>query len=262
VEDRLSPELNQRLRMEVGWQDVGKGLTQVVMGYLVGFVGTAIGVGLVLLALYGMGDNVSRTQKPSLVSLWQFYIGLGILSVIGLIAYVFILGGQFKCIMGAAERHGARWFMFLCITSLIIGPAFHLASGIGGLRAYPELRRGAAALQDLQLTEVGKWMQLAGFAISLLYPLFFLLFLRAIARCMHAQGYVSFINVYLIFAAVLTAATAFFIYNPAYFAKRPLEMVLLGGGWLVSLIVYVITILLIRVCIYTTTERIRSPLDD
>lgn len=262
VEEPLAAELNERLRMEVGWQDVGKGLTQVLVGYLVLFLGTALGVGLVLLAMYSMGEHGGRVQqRPSLASLWQFYVGLGILSVIGLITFVIILGGQFKCIIGAAERHGARWYMFLCITSLIIGVVFHIASGVGGLRAYPEMRRGVATLQELQLTEVGKIMQLAGFGIGLLYPLFFILFLRAIAACMHATGYVRFINVYLLFATALSGVTAILILNPQLFAKRPFELMMLGGGWVVSMIIYVITILIVRVCIYTTMERIRSPLD-
>jgi hypothetical protein len=257
---QISTELNERLRMEVGWHDVGKGLTQVLFGYLTGFLGTAIGIGLVMLSLYGSGDNMSRA-RPSLGSLWQFYIGMGILSVVGLISYVFILGGQFKCMMGAAERNGARWFMFMCITSLIIGAAFHLASGVAGLRAYPDWRRGATTLQELQLTELGKVMQLAGFGVGLLYPLFFILFLRAIAACMNAYGYVKFINVYLVFAGALIAATAFMIYNPSYFTRHPTETLLLAGGWVVSMLTYVVSILLIRVCIYQTMERLRSPLD-
>src|SRR5262249_44622668 len=142
VEHELSAELNERLRMEVGWQDVGKGLSQVLFGYVTIFVGVAVGVGLVLISPYGMGGQIRTGRTPSLASLWQFYIGMGILSVIGLIGYIIIIGGQFKCMMGAAERHGARWFMFACITCLLIGPAFHFTSGFAGLQRYPELKRG------------------------------------------------------------------------------------------------------------------------
>ena len=78
---------------------------------------------------------------------------------------------------------------------------------------------------------------------------------------MNAVTYVKFINMYLVFAGALTLATAYFIYNPSYFLRRPLETVLLAGGWVVSTIIYVTVILLIRVCIYQTVNRLRSPLD-
>lgn len=261
VEEPLNRELNERLRMEVGWEDVGKGLTKVLVGYLVVFVGTAVGIGLVILALHTLGPNVHRNRTPPLGSLWQFYIGLGILSVIGLISFVIILGGQLRCMLGAAERHGARWFMFLAITALIIGPAFHIASAIAGLRSFPDWKRGAMILDELQLTELGKTMQLVGLGIGLLYPMFFIFFLRAIALCMNSRGLVMFVNLYLLLAASLTAATGYFILNPMVFVRNPLALLIIGGGWIVSTIVYVVVILLIRVCIYQTMERIRSPLE-
>jgi hypothetical protein len=263
VEEPLNRELNERLRMEVGWEDVGKGLTKVLVGYFVVFVGTAVGIGLVILALHNLGTNpnLQRNRTPPLGSLWQFYIGLGILSVIGLLSFVIILGGQLRCMLGAAERHGARWYMFLAITALIIGPAFHMASAFAGLRSFPDWKRGAMVLDELQLTELGRTMQLVGFGIGLLYPMFFILFLRAIALCMNSRGLAMFVNLYLLLAAGLTAVTGYLILNPAVFVRNPLALLLIGGGWVVSMIVYVVIILLIRVVIYQTMERIRSPLE-
>src|SRR6266851_557130 len=114
VEQDPQLEFNEQLRMEMGWGDVASGLNKVLVGYGAMFLGTTIGFGLVAIGLYGLGgmapEDVTRRgvsgAKPALSNLWALYGGLGILSVIGLIAYAIILGGQFRCMMGAAERHG------------------------------------------------------------------------------------------------------------------------------------------------------------
>src|SRR5262245_34815760 len=134
AENLLETELNERLRMETGWEDVGKGLSQILFGYLTLVLGIGIGVGLIVLSVGNMGHQPGRPPgRPSMASLWQLYIGLGVLSVVGLLSYLFILAGQFRCMLGAAERHGARWFMFACITCLLIGPGLNIASGIAGV---------------------------------------------------------------------------------------------------------------------------------
>ena len=57
-------------------------------------------MGLIVLAVYGIGEEAVRQgRKPSNATLWKLYIGLGILSVIGLISYSIIIGGQFKCML-------------------------------------------------------------------------------------------------------------------------------------------------------------------
>src|SRR3954463_3489962 len=89
VLDEPELDFNEVLRMEFGWKDVSSGLSRVLMGYATLFLGTLLGFGLVAMALYGIGDDVSRRGgKPSLTTLWELYLGLGILSVVGLISYV------------------------------------------------------------------------------------------------------------------------------------------------------------------------------
>ena len=125
-----------------------------------------------------MEELARKNAKPSNGSLWQLYLGLGILSITGIISYGIIVGGQFKCLLHAPERHGARWFMFLCIACLFLGPTFHVASGIASWQALTELKNHPGKVQDFHMNPLGHWLQLIGFAISLLYPLSFTLFLR------------------------------------------------------------------------------------
>src|SRR5207302_1175870 len=105
------------------------------------------------------------------------------------------MGGQWRCLHGAAERHGARWLMFFCLTSLFAGPALNAASWVGGVTRGPDLQRGARTFGDIQFNTTGRTMQLASAVASLLYSLFFLLFLRAVARCHASRRHVMLVNV-------------------------------------------------------------------
>jgi hypothetical protein len=260
----LELDLNGRLRMEVGWSDVASGLSKVLFGYAVLFLGTVIGFGLVALSMYGLGEDVvKKGAKPSNASLWALYMGLGILSVIGLISYCIIIGGQFRCMMGAAERNGARWFMFICIACIFLAPAFELASGISNWQAVSELKKNPHRLQDFQLNPLGQWLQLIGFSISMLYPLCFILFLRAVAVCLQADVHVILVNVFLVLAAALVAATGYVLYQhpPGGKPVPPEQALLLGAAWGVLLLLYASLIAVIRVCIHTVLSTVKSPLD-
>ncbi|HYV35749.1 MAG TPA: hypothetical protein VE988_08600 [Gemmataceae bacterium] len=261
-----APELgfNERLRMEMGWTEVAKGLSQVLFGYLTLFLGTSVGFGLVALALWGLGEAAGKKgAKVSNAVLWELYLGLGILSVIGLISYIIIVGGQFKCMMYAAERHGARWFMFLAIACLFLGPAFETASGIASWQAVQELKKNPGKFQDFHLNPLGQWLHLIGFCISMLYPLCFTLFLRAIAVCLRANIPVMVVNIFLVLATCLVAATGYTLYkHPAGGPTIPLQQaVLVGAGWGVVLLLYVGVICMIRVIIYGVMAQVRSPLE-
>src|SRR5437588_8153263 len=91
VEQDLSYELNERLRMETGWNDVASGLARVLIGYLVFILGAAVGVALLFASAFNWLTGGSRGALPSLGSLWLLYIGLGILSVVGTFGYLIIM---------------------------------------------------------------------------------------------------------------------------------------------------------------------------
>jgi len=256
-------EFNERLRMERGWGEVAKGLSQVLIGYGVLFLGTVIGVGLVVIAVFGFQETLFKGGKPSNAMWWEFYLGCGILSVIGLISFGIIVGGQFRCMLHAAERHGARWFMFLCIACLFLGPMFHFASGIASRQAFSELKAHPDRMRDFQLSPLAKRLTLLGFAIGTLYPLCFLLFLRAIATCLRATVHVVLISIFLVFAASLVAATMYALYKHPLGGPPmpPLEALLLIASWAVVLLLYVGLIGMMRVCIQSVMARVRSPLE-
>jgi hypothetical protein len=258
-------EFNERLRMEVGWTEVAKGLTQVLFGYATFFIGVGAGVAMVFIGLFGLmdGGHVHKGAKPSNANLWMLYLGLGILSVIGLISYGIIVGGKFKCMMGAAERHGARWFMFICIACLSFGPAFEIASGASNWQAYQELKHNPTAFKDLQLNPLGQWLRLIGFAISMLYPLFFLLFMRSVAVCLRSDAHVILVNFFVVVAAAMVAVTGYVLYQyqPGGKPFPPQIALILGGAWLIVLLLYVALIFVMRGLIITVMGGVKSPLE-
>jgi hypothetical protein len=257
----MSFEMNERLRSELGWTEVSKGLSKVLIGYAVMLLGILVGLGLLLMSVYGMGEELKRSKMPSNTSMWQFYIGLAILGLVGIFGYGMIIAGQFRCMMGASERHGARWFMFFCITCLFFGPALNIAAGIACAQKPPEFQQGAQGLAEIQPTQTGQYVQMAGFAAWVLYSLLFVLFLRAVAKCLDSHMHVALVNFYLIFAGFLVAGTAFVQFGPKNLAVTRDLMVTLGIGWGICFLFYIFVIASVRGCITTTMARVRSPLE-
>jgi hypothetical protein len=268
LEQDLSYELNERLRMETGWNDVVSGLAKVLFGYLVFIVGTGVGVGLVVLSAYSwlFADGGARAagRLPSLGAMWMLYIGLGILSVVGTFGYLITMAGQWRCLQGASERFGARWLMFFCLTCLFAVPTLNAAACIGGgLQRGPDLQKGARTFREVQFSPRARYMQLASAAASLLYSLFFLLFLRAVARCHASSAHVTLVNFFLVFVGVLVGLTVYVGYLSFRDMIRPENdpRLWILGAWGVCFLFYLFLIGAVRSCIIKSVARVRSPLD-
>jgi hypothetical protein len=255
---------NEQLRMEFGWNGVAGGLTHVLFGYAAAIVATAVGLGLIFLALHtGLEGAMKRGAKPAISSVWQLYLGLGVLSLGGLLSYGFIVGGQFRCMFYASERHMARWFMLLCIACLFLGPACQIASFIASWQVLQEIRNNPAKLQEFHHVGAGRWIQLTVFGVSMLYPLCFCLFLRAVAVCLQAHTHVKVINGFLVLGALLAAATAYTLFQhpPGGRAMPWQELLLINGAWAVLGIIYIFLIAAMRICIGAVMSRVKSPLE-
>jgi hypothetical protein len=255
---------NECLRMEQGWRLVARGLGQVLVGYGVLFVGTVIGFGLVTLAMFTFQAAwVKGGLKVGNGTWWELYLGLGILKVIWIISLGIIIGGQFKCMLHAAERHGTRWFMFLCTACLFLGPMFQVAAGIAGWQAIGELRANPAKFRDVNIGLLAQRLMMTGFAISILYPLCFTLFLRGIAKCLRSPVHVVLINIFLVFAGTLVAATMWLLYKIPMGGHPVAPQLALGvfAAWPLVLVIYVVLIAVTRMCILSTMSRVKSPLE-
>jgi hypothetical protein len=215
--------------------------------------------------MFGSGDG-EELRMPTLDRVWIFYIGLGILSIVGTFGYLFVLAGQWRCLMGSPERHGARWLMFFATTCLFFAPAINVASFIGGMQRAPQLSRGARSLTEMQFTTTGTYMQLASAGTGLLYTLFFLLFLRAVAKCHRSASHIGLVNFFFVLVGGLVAVSGYQLY--ARFQGLPPEegplkdlTLYLAGGWVLCYLFYLFLIGSIRSCIADSLQRVRSPLE-
>jgi hypothetical protein len=232
-------------------------------------LGIGLGLGMVMLSLSGLADGATpgvakaANARPSNFSLWLFYLGLGILSVIGLISYTIIVGGQFRCMMGAAERHGARWCMFVCIACVFFGPAFEFASGVASWQQVQELHKNPHAISEFRLNPLGQWLHVIGFVINMAYPICFVLFLRAVTVCLRSETHALLVTVFLVLALGLVAATCYVLYEhpPGGKPIPPAHLLLLAAAWAVTTVLYIGLIAVVRGCIHSVMGNVKSPLD-
>jgi hypothetical protein len=259
------PETNSdKLRMEFGWHEVNEGLGRVLLGYFILIAGTILCVALVVYAFVNLGAEPGATGKepaPKLGYVWAFYIGFSALSLIWLFGYGTILVGQWRCLMGAPERHGTKWLMFACMTGLLMGPALNVAAGATGLTKAPDYRRGPAGFTQVRFTHTANQMQMASGVLGFSSLVFFLLFLRAVARCFGDTARIAHIAAYLLLVGVLASASMYLVYANPELLRQPRILLGLGTAWAVSFLWYLCLIGSMRTCITRGLADLRSPLD-
>jgi len=256
----LSPELNDSLRMELGWEDVASGLTRVVLGYVLMIVGVGVGVGLLIAAYFNVGGYTPSGARSPL-NFWCFYAGLGILGSIGLFAYIVIASGQLRCLIGSPERCGARWFMFFTLTCLLIGPTVNAGASVACVQRAPDFTRGPDAFGNVQFTSTGRMLQLASSVGGSLCAVFFLLFLHSLTRCLGASFLGWCILAHLMVTLALFGLTIYCNFDGRTLTVQRQSLIWIGAAWLVNIIWHMLLIGSTRVCIATTLSKVRSPLD-
>jgi hypothetical protein len=257
--EEAGPDNMEHLRNEFGWHEVAEGLGKILLSYAVLIIGTLLGVGLAVGALVLALDP--NHQRGDLTHVWVFYIGLGILSLVGLIAYCILLAGKWRCLMGAPERNSSRWLMFACMTCIVMGPALNIVVGWTGVAKKPVFKEGVLGFKHLKFTRLGGHMQIASGVIGFGSLIFFLLFLKAIARSFDHRGCLLLINFYMTFAVLMIGATLYvFFYARQLLLKRDV-LISLGVGWIIAALWYLVLIAKTRWCIIYGMKQIRSPLD-
>jgi hypothetical protein len=263
------PELMEPI--EYGWPGVRNGLHSILIGYLIivgmGILAALLAWYVIMTAMYG--ETVAAFLDLAMV----LYAGLGILFLLGLSSLTFIVKGNIACLINAPERCGARWLMFSSTLCVIVGPALNFASGFVGARpkrppaqvkleAAAEVNQALRAYADsLKMRDARAYTGLVGDVSSLLSGVFFVLFLRAVARCFNDVGRMRIAEAYLIFGAVLFGLSVYLFLNPLQALANPTLLLALGGGWLLSVVWYLLLLISISFCIAEGLARRRSPLD-
>jgi hypothetical protein len=264
-----APEVMEPI--EYGWPAVRSGLHSILLGYLV-----VVGMGVfAALLVVGVVYTVSQAQGlPDFVdAALLIYAGIGILFLMGLGSFTLIVKGSIRCLINAPERCGARWLMFVSTLCVVIGPALNFVSGLVGPKVKPVMvarTTGAADEVNQILREYGKSLQvrdgrayvaLAGNVTNLLSGIFFVLFLRAVARCFDDVARMRVAEAYLLFSGLLTAASVYFFLNPLELLANPQFILLLVGAWVLSGLWYFMLLLSTSACIFEGLERRRPALE-
>jgi hypothetical protein len=231
---------------ELGWSDVGSGLSRILLGFLCSVLTTALGAGIILLVV--LGPKMGMITKISKNAVDAFVlIGGGVIIIGSLFSYGLVLVGKWRCLSYAPERGGAKWWMFACILCLLAGPGLNAiaSSGAGGTQNYKELGNGREGLANIQFQGVNGVMQLASAAISLASTLFFVMFLRTVGVCIGSETCVWLSTGYIFYTIALVVGTVF-LYVTSRGLPRPDLLALLGLGWLGCIASYLVLIVTAR----------------
>jgi hypothetical protein len=251
---------NDPLLSEFGWPEVGKGLTRILMGYVVAFLGTAAGVGVFVLAIYGHEAGLYAKGNKNTMELITT-AGLLVIGVSSLASFSLVLAGKWRCLMNAPERNAARWLIFACMLCMVIGPFMNILTSLGsdGANNYKQFQHYKEGVH-LKFDSVGGVLQLLGTILSIVSTMLFVLFLRAITCCFRSRFLTSIIHLYLLFSALLIGVSAQMLFAMPQTLTRPEVILGLLAGWLAWTAGYVFLVFSTRICIASGSARIRSPL--
>lgn len=227
----------------IGLPDLRKGLNTILLGYLVSLGACLIMGGLIAyLVVQNMGKRMSmKTVEEVSTILFGAVLVFG-LAMTG--SVILIVRGKWMCLTSAPEQCHAKWMMFLSILCILTGPALNFTTLFINDSA-PAPKRGGRAnaghrfLKEIEKFEDGippldarDYVRLAGQGIGMLSTIFFVLFLRALAKCWGAEWRAAFIELYFLFVAILVAGVVALFWKPAFLLARPRLLLGLGGGWL------------------------------
>jgi hypothetical protein len=120
------------------------------------------------------------------------------------------------------------------------------------------LHRYGDSLQD---HDTRAYVALGGVVANVFSGVFFILFLRAVARCFDDTGRMRVAEFYLLFNGLLTVASVYCFLNPTALLANPRFAVALVGAWVTSGLGYLLLLLNTSACIFEGLERRRPVLD-
>jgi hypothetical protein len=274
TERLLASQAEGELLAETGWEEVSKGLLRILFAHLL-LIGTIV---LFVVVLFFAGSEVDVANPGSKVTTLLVVAMLGLTLVFGMaiISAGMIIYGQWRCLMFAPERCGAKLLMFGVLFCTITGPALSISFGVSHwgtpppraakvkkLSANDFLQERAEFYRDnLTAQTTSGYVEIACAGLGALANLMFILFLRSVARCWDDRVRILIVDLYLGFALLLYGAGVYlFIGNPQMILIHPEYLLYLGAGWVLEFFWYLFLLVLISTGITIGVANKRSPLD-
>jgi MFS family permease len=253
-----------------GWSEVCKGLYGVLFGYLL-IVGAVIGA--VVLAIMTIAQLAAARPGNGAGGVFSLLVvGAIVLTLLVLAGYGLIIRSQWRCLRNAPEQCGAKWWMFATMLCIVAGPAMGMAASLAGEpeapanaqlkarlinKAAPMTFREALA-ESKKAGAAAAPMKIVSSVIGLLAQVFFVLFLRSVALSFNDGFRARVAELYLLVVGVLSVGLVGLIVAPEIFLTKPLLLLLLGGGWAISAVCYLVLIVSTCACIHGNLAALRS----
>ena len=253
----LSQELNDALRSESTWSDVSSGLGKILLGYFCYAFGVIVAGACVGAAIVPLVNN-----KPlKLEHMWMFYIGAGIMKVTGLFSWITIMGGKWRCLMNTAERYGAKWVIFFCITCVFMAPILSVVASFAGVATPIRWTGGPDAFRKVKFTMTGLYLLGASGLSFSLCMLSFWYYLATVARCMGASRALWFIGLFIVPLGVASGLTGYWLFGNLHTNRFNDLVPFVGLSWLLVPIYWVAMIVVVKRSIDQTIGLIKNPLE-
>jgi hypothetical protein len=233
------------------WRAVRQGLGLAALGYVLLLVAL---LGVVLAGLAPRAERLGRLPA-GLEEEDSELFGLLLAGAAGLLGYLLLVVGQWRCLGHAPQGDGAKDWMFASFLCLLVVPVpFAVAHFAGGAANYAILQQGLGEVDGRALLEGAGLLQLAGASLILLSCLLFGQFQRAARRSLAGGAPGRLADGYFFFVFLLLGACA----GPAFTSRATSRQVVLEAlavGWGLSWLWQLAVILGTRRAIRATLRR-------
>src|SRR5262249_19405578 len=175
-----------------------------------------------------------------------------------LVGYMFLVVGQWRCLLHAPQSHGAKELQFTCLLCSLAAPVcFVIAHYIGGGGTYVAFCRGGFVLASLDRFHGADLLRVVGLLLFFSSLFLFGAFSRAVDRCLHKDEEEKKTYVFFWFVPFLLGGT----FGVFFYARRlPLKESFLGLGmaWMVFFLLHAILVTGVRRSIIRALQRRKS----
>jgi hypothetical protein len=215
---------------ETGWQEVSRGLRQVLSGYVLFLAGVILGSYFIWVATsdpLAMLRVARGKEVPQTLVLGAVALALGVLGGCGL-----VLTGLWCCLGHAPQRQNAKELMLLSFNCVLLGALLGAAGVcVAGPDTYDQFRGGAALSEAFDLFDLGGLLVLGSAGLGLLGTLFFVQFLRNVAGCFDDRRLLRQVDGSVGLLGLLVGATAGLLFCARGLSWLPSLWLGVGAGW-------------------------------
>jgi hypothetical protein len=250
---------------DMAWTEVTKGLLTVFAGYLLGILNVGAMLGVLWFATEGFKNTLDKVKGDQFSVL---LIGSSVLFFSAIFSAYLVLRGNWRCVVNAPERRSAKWLMFASTVCICAGPTLNVASALvhdvgkkpderaSEVDPKPSFEKTAIRyVSRVRDNDLASFLQLASGIITPLGPVFFVLFLRAIHRCLENFLAARFTELYLMFLVLMIVGSLAMLLDP----RVKIKIDLLAGLSVATLVASAWYLLLILGTVFGISAHLNAP---